>query len=72
MLRRMNAAQMAIVIGVSLVLLTAIIAVMSRANRRERRRIERRHADWIAEGSNPEEKPNFYAGPPSSGTPGGL
>jgi hypothetical protein len=62
----MSAAQMAIVIVGSLALLIAILYMMILANRRERRIIERRRAQWIAEGSIPEDKPNFYSGPPSS------
>jgi hypothetical protein len=64
----MTAAQMAIAIGGTLALLTAMVTMMGRANQRERRIIERRYAEWIAGGSIPEEKPNFYAGPASTDT----
>lgn len=65
----MNAAQAVIVIGGFLVLTWAMIAWMSRANRREKEIMERRHHEWIAGGSIPEEQPNFYTG--SGGGSGG-
>jgi hypothetical protein len=56
-----------IVLGGSLLILTASTAMMIRANRSERRVIERRTAEWIAGGCVPEEKPNFYTGSGGSG-----
>jgi hypothetical protein len=35
---------------------------MTRANRSERRQMERRRDEWIAGGCVPENKPNFYSG----------
>jgi hypothetical protein len=58
----MTAAQAVIVVGGSLLLMTPVIALMIRANHSERRYMERRWAEWIAGGSIPEEKPNFYSG----------
>lgn len=58
----MTAAQTVILIGGFLLLMSAMIAWMARANRHEKEIIERRHRAWIARGSIPEEKPNFYSG----------
>jgi tRNA A37 N6-isopentenylltransferase MiaA len=58
----MTAVQAVIVVGGSLLLLTAMIAGMIRANQSERRHIERRREEWIAGGRIPEEEPNFYSG----------
>jgi hypothetical protein len=58
----MNTAHAVIVVCGALVLLTAMIAVMIRANRSERRQMQRQRAEWIAEGSVPEDEPNFYSG----------
>ena len=58
----MNTAQAVIVVGGSLVLLTAMIAAMIRAIRSERQQMERRREEWIAGGCVPEDKPNFYSG----------
>ena len=58
----MNAAQAVIVIGGFLVLMSAMIALMIRVNRREKETIERRYEEWIAGGSDPDEKPNFFSG----------
>jgi hypothetical protein len=58
----MTAAQAVIVVGGSLLFMTPVIAWMIRANQSERRYMERRWAEWIAGGSIPEEKPNFYSG----------
>ena len=57
----MNAGQAVIVVGGSLLLLTAMIAAMIRANQRERRHMEYRREEWVARGSIPEEEPKFYA-----------
>ena len=58
----MNAAQAVILIGGSLAMMSAMIACLIRANRREKEIIARRHQEWIAGGSNPDEKPNFFSG----------
>jgi hypothetical protein len=58
----MTAIQGVIVIGGSLLLITAMIVVMARINARERRSMERRRAEWIANGRVPADKPNFYSG----------
>ncbi|AGB26790.1 hypothetical protein Mycsm_06664 (plasmid) [Mycobacterium sp. JS623] len=58
----MTAIQVVIVIGGSLLLLTAMIALMIRANTAEQRYMQRRRAQWIAEGRIPEEEPNFFSG----------
>jgi hypothetical protein len=58
----MTAIQGVIVIGGSLVFITAMIVVMARINEWERRSMERRRAEWIAGGRIPEEEPNFFAG----------
>jgi hypothetical protein len=58
----MNTAQAVIVVGGSLVLLTAMIAAMIRAIRSERRVMERQREEWIAGGRVPEDEPNFYSG----------
>ncbi len=65
----MNAAQAVILIGGSLAMLSALIAWMQRANKREQQLMQRRYEEWIANGSIPEEKPNFFMG--SSGGSGG-
>jgi tRNA A37 N6-isopentenylltransferase MiaA len=62
----MTAVQAVIVVGGSLLLLTAMIAGMIRANQSERRYMERRREEWIAGGRIPEEEPNFYSGSDSS------
>jgi hypothetical protein len=67
----MTAIQAVIVVGGSFLLLTALIALMIRANQSERRYIERRREEWIAGGRIPEEKPpNFYSGSGSEGGSG--
>jgi hypothetical protein len=58
----MTAVQAVIVAGGSLLLMTAMIAPMIRANQTERRCMQRRRAEWIAGGRIPEEEPNFYSG----------
>jgi hypothetical protein len=63
-LHAMNAAQAVIVIGGFLVLMSVMVVLMIRINRREREIMERRHEEWIARGSIPEEKPNFFSGNP--------
>jgi hypothetical protein len=40
----------------------AMVAWMVRANRREHEIMARRHEEWMANGSNPDEKPNFFSG----------
>jgi hypothetical protein len=64
----MTAVQVVIVVGGSLLLLTLMTTLMSWANQRERRCMERRRAEWIAGGRVPEEEPKFYSG--SSGGSG--
>ncbi|MCW2630475.1 hypothetical protein [Mycobacterium sp.] len=66
----MTAIQAVIVVGGSFLLLTALIALMIRANQSERRYMERRREEWIAGGRIPEEEPNFYSGS-GSGSEGG-
>jgi hypothetical protein len=58
----MTAIQAVSVVGGSLLLVTAMIALMVRANRSERRYMQRRRAEWIAGGRIPEEEPNFFSG----------
>jgi hypothetical protein len=58
----MTAIQGLVVIGGSLVFITAMIVVMGRINERERRYMQRRSAEWIAGGRIPEEEPNFFSG----------
>jgi hypothetical protein len=58
----MTAIQGVIIVGGSILVLTPLLALMVRANRSERRHMERRWAEWVAGGSIPEEKPNFYSG----------
>ena len=55
----MTAVQVVIVVGGSLLLLTLMITLMSWANQRERRYMERRRAEWIAGGRIPEESRSF-------------
>lgn len=69
-LHRMTAAQAVILVAGSLVLLTAMIALMIRANNRETAIMQRRCDEWIANGSHPDEEPNFFTG--SSGSQGGA
>ena len=47
-------------------LVWAMVAWMVRANRREQEIMQRRHEEWLANGSNPDEKPNFFSGPSGS------
>ena len=58
----MTAIQAVIVVGGSFLVLTAMIALMVRANTSERRYMQRRRAEWIANGRIPEEEPNFFSG----------
>jgi hypothetical protein len=58
----MTAAEVVIVTGGSLVLMSLMTALTHRVNKGEQRTIERRHQEWVANGSIPEEKPNFYSG----------
>ena len=58
----MNAIEVAIVVAGTLMVAAAMIAVMVRINQSERRLMDRRHEEWIAGGSVPEEKPNFFSG----------
>ena len=51
-----------IVIGGSILLLVAMIALMRRANQVERRSMERRRQEWIDAGRLPGDEPNFYSG----------
>jgi hypothetical protein len=62
----MTAVQVVIVVAGSLLFLTLMIKVMTRALHRERRYMERRRAEWIAGGRIPEEEPRFFTGPSSS------
>jgi 3-mercaptopyruvate sulfurtransferase SseA len=43
-------------------LMWAMVAWMIRANRHERELMERRRSEWIANGSDPDDEPNFYTG----------
>ena len=58
----MTALQAAIVIGGSFVLVTMMIAVMNRMNRSEQLIMERRRAEWMARGGDPDDEPMFYSG----------
>ena len=57
----MTAAQAVILIGGFLVLLSGMIALMIRVIKREKQSMQRPQEEWIARGSIPEEKPNFYS-----------
>lgn len=48
--------------GGGLALIAVAFTVMIRINRKERLVMERRRAAWIAAGSIPEDRPNFYSG----------
>ena len=61
-LHAMTAAQAVILIGGFLVLLSGMIALMIRVIKREKQSMQRPQEEWIARGSIPEEKPNFYSG----------
>jgi hypothetical protein len=56
----MNAVQAVILVCGSLGLATAMIAMMIRANRSERRSIERRREGWIAGGCIPEGRSRIF------------
>jgi hypothetical protein len=58
----MTAVQVVIVVAGSLLFLTLMIKLMTRALQRERRYMERRRAEWIAGGRIPEEEPIFFTG----------
>ena len=58
----MNAVEAAIVVVGTLIVAAAMIAVMVRINLSEQRLMQRRHEEWIAGGSVPEDKPNFFSG----------
>lgn len=62
MLPHMTAAQAVILVGGALVFIAAMVALMTRANNREHRIMQRRRQEWIANGSIPDEEPNFYTG----------
>jgi hypothetical protein len=40
----------------------AVVRWMIRANRAEKRVIDRRYQEWLDNGAVPEEKPNFFSG----------
>ena len=63
----MTAAQAIILVGGSFVLMSAMIAWMRRANKREALTMQRRYDEWVANGSHPDEKPNFFTGSQGSG-----
>ena len=56
----MDAAQAVILIAGSLAMMSAMIAWMSRVTKSEQQLMARRHEEWIAGGSIPDEKPNFH------------
>ena len=62
----MTVDQVAIVIGGSILLLAAMIALMRHANKAERRSMELRRQEWIDAGRIPVDEPNFYSGPGDS------
>jgi hypothetical protein len=66
----MTAAHAIIVIGGSFLLMSAMITWMRSANRREQTQMQRRYDEWVANGSHPDEKPNFFTG--SGGSGGGA
>jgi hypothetical protein len=43
-------------------MIVALSTWMTRANRSERRHMERRRQEWIARGRIPEEEPRFFSG----------
>jgi hypothetical protein len=61
----MSSGQAVLIVIVSLVIIASMTAVMIGVNQSERRIMQRRRQEWIARGSLPEEKPNFYVGRPS-------
>lgn len=67
----MTAAQAIILIGGSFVLMSVMVAWMRRTTENERELMQRRHDEWVANGSNPDEKPNFYMGSGGGNTGGG-
>jgi low affinity Fe/Cu permease len=64
----MTAVQVVIVVGVTLLVITAMVVVANRVIARERRSVQRRCEEWIARGRIPEEEPKFFSG---NGDPSG-
>jgi uncharacterized membrane protein len=58
----MTAAQAVILIVGFLVLVAGMVVLMIRANNREKEVMQQRREEWIANGSHPEEEPNYYTG----------
>jgi hypothetical protein len=63
----MTSLQVVLVVVGSLALAWAMTALMVRANRKERRSMERRRQAWIDSGADPDDKPNFFSGSGSGG-----
>jgi hypothetical protein len=63
----MNVIHIAIISICSLLLITAMTITMYWMNESERKYMNRRRAEWIAQGSVPEDEPNFFCGQGGSG-----
>ncbi|MDQ1540092.1 MAG: hypothetical protein QOH29_818 [Actinomycetota bacterium] len=59
-----------IVVGVILLVITAMVVVANRMIESERRTMQRIREEWIARGRIPEEEPKFYSGEGESGGAG--
>jgi uncharacterized membrane protein len=65
-----TAVQVVIVVGVILLVITAMVVVANRMIESERRTMQRIREEWIARGRIPEEEPKFYSGEGESGGAG--
>jgi len=66
----MTAVQVVIVVGVTFLVITAMVVVANRVIESERRTMQRIREEWIARGRIPEEEPKFYSGSGESGGAG--
>jgi uncharacterized membrane protein len=66
----MTAVQVVIVVGVTFLVITAMVVVANRMIESERRTMQRIREEWIARGRIPEEEPKFYSGRGESGGAG--
>jgi hypothetical protein len=65
-----TAVQVVIVVGVTLLVTTAMVVVANRIIESERRTMQRIREEWIVRGRIPEEEPKFYSGSGESGGSG--
>jgi hypothetical protein len=65
-----TAVQVVIVVGVILLVTTAMVVVANRIIESERRTMQRIREEWIVRGRIPEEEPKFYSGSGESGGSG--